>query len=123
MLGEVTLVMIGVMWRGCTGQEKATEGWGVCQMAGGKDSVCPEKGAAEIMNHRPDEVHSCVSFLPLSALFLFLPQPIAATINTLAGALYQVFCASSDKAMTEMRQVGVGVGGMGRGGGVLNLAK
>lgn len=31
-------------------------------------------------------------------------KPVAATINTLAGALYQVFCASSDKAMTEMRQ-------------------
>ena len=57
----------------------------------------------------------------VSASFLFLAQPIAATINTLAGALYQVFCASSDKAMTEMRQVGEG--GMGRGGGVLNLAK
>ncbi len=29
---------------------------------------------------------------------------MAATINTLAGALYKVFCASPDLAMTEMRQ-------------------
>lgn len=31
-------------------------------------------------------------------------QPTAATINTLAGALYKVFCASPDLAMKEMRQ-------------------
>jgi squalene monooxygenase len=31
-------------------------------------------------------------------------KPVAATINTLAGALYKVFCASPDLAMTEMRQ-------------------
>jgi squalene monooxygenase len=31
-------------------------------------------------------------------------QPVAATINTLAGALYKVFCASSDEAMEEMRR-------------------
>lgn len=30
-------------------------------------------------------------------------QPVASTINTLAGALYKVFCASSDPARTEMR--------------------
>lgn len=28
---------------------------------------------------------------------------MASTINTLAGALYKVFCASSDKARQEMR--------------------
>jgi squalene monooxygenase len=31
-------------------------------------------------------------------------QPVASTINTLAGALYKVFCASSDPARNEMRQ-------------------
>lgn len=31
-------------------------------------------------------------------------KPVAATINTLAGALYQVFCASPDIAMREMRE-------------------
>lgn len=31
-------------------------------------------------------------------------KPVAATINTLAGALYQVFCASPDIAMKEMRE-------------------
>lgn len=30
-------------------------------------------------------------------------QPVAATINTLAGALYKVFCASPDPARKEMR--------------------
>lgn len=31
-------------------------------------------------------------------------QPVASTINTLAGALYKVFSASPDRAMSEMRQ-------------------
>lgn len=31
-------------------------------------------------------------------------QPVASTINTLAGALYKVFCASSDPDNKEMRQ-------------------
>ncbi|CAA2963743.1 squalene monooxygenase-like [Olea europaea subsp. europaea] len=31
-------------------------------------------------------------------------QPVASTINTLAGALYKVFCASSDQARKEMRE-------------------
>ena len=31
-------------------------------------------------------------------------QPVASTINTLAGALYKVFCASPDPARNEMRQ-------------------
>ena len=31
-------------------------------------------------------------------------QPVASTINTLADALYKVFCASPDQAMKEMRQ-------------------
>ncbi|KAM7250079.1 hypothetical protein ACFE04_021962 [Oxalis oulophora] len=32
------------------------------------------------------------------------PQPVASTINTLAGALYKVFSASPDQARKEMRQ-------------------
>ena len=31
-------------------------------------------------------------------------QPVASTINTLAGALYKVFCASPDQARQEMRR-------------------
>lgn len=31
-------------------------------------------------------------------------QPVASTINTLAGALYKVFSASPDEARKEMRQ-------------------
>jgi squalene monooxygenase len=40
----------------------------------------------------------------LIADLLLLVQPVAATINTLAGALYKVFCDSPDSAMKEMRQ-------------------
>ncbi|GAB2228285.1 hypothetical protein Droror1_Dr00010116 [Drosera rotundifolia] len=36
--------------------------------------------------------------------FYTLRKPVAATINTLAGALYKVFCASPDQARKEMRQ-------------------
>lgn len=35
---------------------------------------------------------------------MFHLQPVASTINTLAGALYKVFCSSSDQAKKEMRQ-------------------
>ncbi|KAK1402055.1 Squalene monooxygenase [Heracleum sosnowskyi] len=35
--------------------------------------------------------------------FYTLRKPLASTINTLAGALYQVFCASPDLARSEMR--------------------
>ncbi|KAA8546610.1 hypothetical protein F0562_002651 [Nyssa sinensis] len=36
--------------------------------------------------------------------FYTLRKPVASTINTLAGALYKVFCASSDQARKEMCQ-------------------
>ncbi|XP_062164264.1 squalene monooxygenase SE1-like [Alnus glutinosa] len=36
--------------------------------------------------------------------FYTLRKPVASTINTLAGALYKVFCASPDRARKEMRQ-------------------
>ncbi|CAI9111228.1 OLC1v1011402C1 [Oldenlandia corymbosa var. corymbosa] len=36
--------------------------------------------------------------------FYTLRKPVASTINTLAGALYKVFCSSSDQARNEMRQ-------------------
>lgn len=35
---------------------------------------------------------------------MLFSQPVASTINTLAGALYKVFSASLDEARTEMRQ-------------------
>ncbi|CBI19355.3 hypothetical protein VitviT2T_027405 [Vitis vinifera] len=35
--------------------------------------------------------------------FYTLRKPVASTINTLAGALYRVFCASPDQARKEMR--------------------
>lgn len=31
-------------------------------------------------------------------------QPVASTINTLAGALYKVFCPAPDQASMEMRE-------------------
>ncbi|XP_044474159.1 squalene monooxygenase SE1-like [Mangifera indica] len=36
--------------------------------------------------------------------FYTLRKPVASTINTLAGALYKVFCASSDPSRNELRQ-------------------
>nr|QCU55050.1 squalene epoxidase [Camellia fraterna] len=36
--------------------------------------------------------------------FYSLRKPVASTINTLAGALYKVFCASPDQARNEMRE-------------------
>ncbi|KMT09877.1 hypothetical protein BVRB_6g128510 [Beta vulgaris subsp. vulgaris] len=36
--------------------------------------------------------------------FYTLRKPVASTINTLAGALYKVFCASPDEARNEMRE-------------------
>ncbi|GAU31146.1 hypothetical protein TSUD_315700 [Trifolium subterraneum] len=36
--------------------------------------------------------------------FYTLRKPVASTINTLAGALYKVFCSSPDPARKEMRQ-------------------
>ncbi|XP_075505095.1 squalene monooxygenase SE1-like [Primulina tabacum] len=36
--------------------------------------------------------------------FYTLRKPVASTVNILAGALYKVFCASSDQARAEMRQ-------------------
>ncbi|EEF40281.1 Squalene monooxygenase, putative [Ricinus communis] len=36
--------------------------------------------------------------------FYILRKPMASTINTLAGALYKVFSASTDRARSEMRQ-------------------
>ncbi|KAK0600588.1 hypothetical protein LWI29_016409 [Acer saccharum] len=36
--------------------------------------------------------------------FYTLRKPVASTINTLAGALYKVFCASPDPSRKEMRQ-------------------
>eukprot|EP00270_Netrium_digitus_P006848 TRINITY_DN1978_c0_g1_i2.p1 TRINITY_DN1978_c0_g1~~TRINITY_DN1978_c0_g1_i2.p1 ORF type:complete len:578 (+),score=123.28 TRINITY_DN1978_c0_g1_i2:59-1792(+) len=45
-----------------------------------------------------------VAICEYSRAFYTWRKPVAATINTLAGALYKVFCASSDAAMEEMRQ-------------------
>nr|GMC83569.1 squalene monooxygenase-like [Ipomoea batatas] len=36
--------------------------------------------------------------------FYTIRKPVASTINTLAGALYKVFCASPDEARQEMRE-------------------
>ncbi|KAJ0103318.1 hypothetical protein Patl1_04845 [Pistacia atlantica] len=36
--------------------------------------------------------------------FYTLRKPVASTINTLAGALYKVFCASPDPSRNELRQ-------------------
>lgn len=48
-----------------------------------------------------DEIFYSFWFADNSAWFVL--QPVSSTINTLAGALYKVFCASPDPARQEMR--------------------
>jgi len=43
-------------------------------------------------------------FIAYCMKWLLLLQPVASTINTLAGALYKVFSASPDQARKELRQ-------------------
>lgn len=58
------------------------------------------------------KVSVCIHFLSVSLLenigaynvCCFCLQPVASTINTLAGALYQVFCPAPDEASREMRE-------------------
>jgi squalene monooxygenase len=45
-----------------------------------------------------------VSHCITCTIMVLLLQPVASTINTLAGALYKVFSASPDQARKEMRQ-------------------
>ncbi|XP_010553658.1 PREDICTED: squalene epoxidase 1 isoform X2 [Tarenaya hassleriana] len=57
--------------------------------------------------------------------FYTLRKPMASTINTLAGALYRVFCASPDQARNEMRQACfdyLGLGGVFSNGPVSLLS-
>ncbi|RWR77928.1 squalene epoxidase [Cinnamomum micranthum f. kanehirae] len=57
------------------------------------------------LNDAPSLCKYLESFYTLpECLTWFYWQPVASTINTLAGALYKVFCASPDQAMKEMRQ-------------------
>nr|QQM18932.1 squalene monooxygenase 1 [Kadsura heteroclita]QQM18934.1 squalene monooxygenase 3 [Kadsura heteroclita] len=49
-------------------------------------------------------LHDASSLCKYLESFYTLRKPVASTINTLAGALYRVFCASPDQAMKEMRQ-------------------
>lgn len=50
------------------------------------------------------DLHDASTLCKYLESFYTLRKPIASTINTLAGALYQVFCASPDPARQEMRQ-------------------
>ncbi|CAD5315818.1 unnamed protein product [Arabidopsis thaliana] len=57
--------------------------------------------------------------------FYTLRKPVAATINTLANALYQVFCSSENEARNEMREACfdyLGLGGMCTSGPVSLLS-
>ncbi|WJX52391.1 Squalene epoxidase 1 [Trifolium repens] len=49
-------------------------------------------------------LHDASSLCKYLESFYTLRKPVASTINTLAGALYKVFCASPDPASIEMRQ-------------------
>ncbi|GFY90973.1 squalene epoxidase 2 [Actinidia rufa] len=49
-------------------------------------------------------LHDAASLCIYLECFYTLRKPVASTINTLAGALYKVFCASPDQARKEMRE-------------------
>lgn len=49
------------------------------------------------------DLHDSATLCKYLESFYTLRKPVASTINTLAGALYKVFCASPDKARQEMR--------------------
>lgn len=50
------------------------------------------------------DLHDASTLCRYLESFYTLRKPMASTINTLAGALYKVFCASPDTAREEMRQ-------------------
>ncbi|CAL1395696.1 unnamed protein product [Linum trigynum] len=50
------------------------------------------------------DLHDAPTLCKYLESFYTLRKPVASTINTLAGALYKVFCASPDKARQEMRE-------------------
>ncbi|XP_075489237.1 squalene monooxygenase SE1-like isoform X2 [Primulina tabacum] len=51
-----------------------------------------------------NNLHDATTLSKYLESFYTLRKPVASTINTLAGALYKVFCASPDQARQEMRQ-------------------
>ncbi|XP_052188297.1 squalene monooxygenase SE2-like [Diospyros lotus] len=51
-----------------------------------------------------DDLNDAPTLCKYLESFYTLRKPVASTINTLAGALYKVFCASPDQARKEMRQ-------------------
>lgn len=50
------------------------------------------------------DLNNAASLCKYLESFYTLRKPVASTINTLAGALYKVFCASPDEAHEEMRK-------------------
>ncbi|KAK6938539.1 hypothetical protein RJ641_032047 [Dillenia turbinata] len=50
------------------------------------------------------DLHDASTLCKYLESFYTLRKPVASTINTLAGALYKVFCASPDQAREEMRE-------------------
>ncbi|XP_024966515.1 squalene monooxygenase-like [Cynara cardunculus var. scolymus] len=50
------------------------------------------------------DLHDSYTLCKYLESFYTLRKPVASTINTLAGALYKVFCASADEARQEMRE-------------------
>ncbi|XP_024196180.1 squalene monooxygenase SE2 [Rosa chinensis] len=50
------------------------------------------------------DLHDAPALCNYLESFYTLRKPVSSTINTLAGALYKVFCASPDPARQEMRE-------------------
>ncbi|KAF7843069.1 squalene monooxygenase-like [Senna tora] len=57
----------------------------------------------DLLRPLPD-LHDASALCKYLESFYTLRKPVASTINTLAGALYKVFCASADPARKEMRE-------------------
>ncbi|KAK3425642.1 hypothetical protein EUGRSUZ_F02214 [Eucalyptus grandis] len=67
----------------------------------------PTPGAllmGDAFNMRHPDLNDAPALCKYLESFYTLRKPVASTMNTLAGALYKVFCALPDKARNEMRQ-------------------
>ncbi|GMN35915.1 hypothetical protein TIFTF001_005619 [Ficus carica] len=77
-------------------------------------SLLEENGTIKGVQYKTKTGQELTAYAPLTIVCdgcfsnlrrsLCTPKPVASTINTLAGALYKVFCASPDQARKEMRE-------------------
>ncbi|CAH2061436.1 unnamed protein product [Thlaspi arvense] len=95
-------------------REKAASLSNVRLEQGTVTSLLEENGTIKGVQYKTKDGNELRSYAPLTIVCdgcfsnlrrsLCKPKPVASTINTLAGALYKVFLASSDEAKREMRE-------------------